>query len=97
MKDLLKQFIEKGYVSTFYWTEYELNTFAEDFIEGKAKKLELYLMRDWLEEKGVIVDVEYTGYSFQYHIFMKFSDELAGSTRIEALTAALTEAIKHIP
>ncbi len=51
MKDLLKQYISKGYEPTFYnTTTYEL-FWAYEIGITKHEKLELYLMRDWLLDK----------------------------------------------
>lgn len=55
MKDLIKKYIEKGYEPTFYRMMSRggiIDYFpVRDYDDLPAEKLELYLMRDWLEEE----------------------------------------------
>lgn len=101
MKDLLKQYIEKGYEPTFFVYEkkddelfYRCNIPVGSYIP-KYEKLELYLMRDWLEEKmdGQIIDVYRSmGGKWRYDYLTNCSFD----SRIAALKSALEEAIKNV-
>lgn len=105
MKDLLKQYIEKGYEPAFY--NKKINVYAHytsKTFNGKVEKLELYLMSDWLEEKhGIKVDMFRFIKTWKILINRNILDSPKfnalvheTTTRTEALKSALEEAIKHI-
>lgn len=111
MKDLLKQYVSKDYEPTFYnkeiltdYDELAINRYAGRIAVGKEKKLELYLMRDWLLDnfnKEVVINPFLGSDSSDVAIYDLTRDKCITKFtidcgRIEALKAALEEAIKNV-
>lgn len=93
MKDLLKQYVSKGYEPTFYKRLTKtLIPYRLEYEGIPIEKLELYLMRDWLEERGYgILVIERVLGKWKSDVVPKLFN-----TRLEALKSALEEAIKHV-